>query len=124
MVVLSIRFLTKHGGAKMCVFFHILQLLELEYCSRLARQRWHCDTTDACRRVALIICGQDNVAADIRACVAYARSEYKPTSVGLMGFCYGGGKALEEAAAGNAFDVPHEMCVNFILCGVNVLTVC
>lgn len=42
------------------------------------------------------------MAADIRACVDFARSEYKPTSLALMGFCYGGGRALEEAAAGNA----------------------
>lgn len=41
------------------------------------------------------------MAADIRACVAHVRAEYKPTSLGLMGFCYGGGRALEEAAAGN-----------------------
>lgn len=40
------------------------------------------------------------VAADIRACVTYAKAEYKPTSLGLVGFCYGGGRALEEAAAG------------------------
>lgn len=42
------------------------------------------------------------MAADIRACVDFARKQYKPTSLGLMGFCYGGGRALEEAAAGNA----------------------
>lgn len=40
------------------------------------------------------------MAADIRACVDFARKKYKPTSLGLMGFCYGGGRALEEAAAG------------------------
>ncbi|CAM9933179.1 unnamed protein product [Scytosiphon promiscuus] len=42
----------------------------------------------------------DTVAADIRACVEFARKEFKPTSLGLVGFCYGGGRALEEAAAG------------------------
>lgn len=61
------------------------------------------------------------MAADIRACVAYARSEYKPTSLGLMGFCFGGGKALEEAAAGNAIDTPHEVSVRCTLRGVNTL---
>lgn len=40
------------------------------------------------------------VTADIRACVTYAKAEYKPTSLGLVGFCYGGGRVLEEAAAG------------------------
>lgn len=45
---------------------------------------------------------QDDVASDIRACVDFARKQYKPTSLGLMGFCYGGGRALEEAAAGTA----------------------
>ncbi|CAM9445717.1 unnamed protein product [Ectocarpus sp. 6 AP-2014] len=40
------------------------------------------------------------VANDIRACVDFARKEYKATSLGLVGFCYGGGRALEEAAAG------------------------
>eukprot|EP00903_Cladosiphon_okamuranus_P009515 g9065.t1 len=40
------------------------------------------------------------VAADIRACVDFARKKYKPTSLGLVGFCFGGGRALEEAAAG------------------------
>lgn len=40
------------------------------------------------------------MAADIRACVNFARNQYKPTSLGLVGFCYGGGRALEEAAAG------------------------
>lgn len=44
---------------------------------------------------------QDDVASDIRACVDFVRKQYKPTSLGLMGFCYGGGRALEEAAAGN-----------------------
>lgn len=61
------------------------------------------------------------MAADIRACVAYARSEYKPTSLGLMGFCYGGGRALEEAAAGNAVYTPHEVSVRCTLRGVNTL---
>ncbi|CAM9156694.1 unnamed protein product [Hapterophycus canaliculatus] len=42
----------------------------------------------------------DTVAADIRACVDFARKEFKPTSLGLVGFCFGGGRALEEAAAG------------------------
>lgn len=73
--------------------------------------------------VALILFGQDDVAADIRACVAYARSEYKPTSLGLMGFCYGGGKALEEAAAGNAVYAPREPSVRASLLGRNVLAV-
>lgn len=43
---------------------------------------------------------QDTVSSDIRACVAHARMEFKPTSLALMGFCYGGGRALEEAVAG------------------------
>lgn len=43
------------------------------------------------------------MANDIRACVDFARKEFKATSLGLVGFCYGGGRALEEAAAG---DVP------------------
>lgn len=43
---------------------------------------------------------QETVASDIRACAAYARSEYKPTSMAIMGFCFGGGRALEAAAAG------------------------
>lgn len=51
-------------------------------------------------RVAPSLAKQDVVAADIRACVEFARKKYKPTSLGLMGFCYGGGRALEEAAAG------------------------
>ncbi|CAB1111732.1 unnamed protein product [Ectocarpus sp. CCAP 1310/34] len=42
----------------------------------------------------------DAVANDIRACVDFARKEFKATSLGLVGFCYGGGRALEEAAAG------------------------
>ena len=64
------------------------------------------------------------MAADVRACVAYARSEYRPTSLGLMGFCYGGGKALEEAAAGNALYTPRELSVRCVFLGVNYLTVC
>lgn len=66
---------------------------------------------DARHHAALFSFGQDDVAADIRACIAYARSEYKPTSLGLMGFCYGGGKALEEAAAGKAVYTPRELSV-------------
>lgn len=43
---------------------------------------------------------QETVASDIRASVEYARSEYKPSSMAIMGFCFGGGRALEAAAAG------------------------
>lgn len=52
-------------------------------------------------RTALGVGEQDTVAADIRACVDFARKEFKPTTLGLVGFCFGGGRALEEAAAGN-----------------------
>lgn len=48
-----------------------------------------------------VVFTQETVASDIRASVAYARAEFKPNSLALMGFCYGGGKALEEAAAGD-----------------------
>lgn len=56
-------------------------------------------------RIVPVTREQDVVAADIRACVDYARKKYKPTSLGLMGFCYGGGRALEEAAAGESHGV-------------------
>lgn len=58
---------------------------------------------------------QDTVAADIRACVEFARKEFKPTSLGLVGFCYGGGRALEEAAAGNISIRLMMLCRSFTL---------
>ena len=51
------------------------------------------------------------MAADIRACVDFAREKYKPTSLGLMGFCYGGGRALEEAAAGEVKLSSRTQCI-------------
>ncbi|CAM9152380.1 unnamed protein product [Choristocarpus tenellus] len=42
----------------------------------------------------------ETISSDIRACVNFARTEFSPSSLGLVGFCFGGGKALEEAAKG------------------------
>ncbi|CAM9277659.1 unnamed protein product [Discosporangium mesarthrocarpum] len=42
----------------------------------------------------------ERVSGDIRACASFARSTFRPKCLGLMGICYGGGRALEEAAAG------------------------
>eukprot|EP00611_Tribonema_gayanum_P028181 TRINITY_DN7164_c0_g1_i1.p1 TRINITY_DN7164_c0_g1~~TRINITY_DN7164_c0_g1_i1.p1 ORF type:complete len:531 (-),score=76.51 TRINITY_DN7164_c0_g1_i1:19-1611(-) len=39
------------------------------------------------------------VASDIEAAMAYVREEFRPASVGVVGMCYGGGKALELAAS-------------------------
>mmetsp|Transcript_22273 Transcript_22273/g.28835 ORF Transcript_22273/g.28835 Transcript_22273/m.28835 type:complete len:462 (-) Transcript_22273:234-1619(-) len=42
----------------------------------------------------------ERVQADIRASAAYLMKQFNGTSIALAGFCYGGGRAIEEAAAG------------------------